>query len=65
MFTSAAACGSRCRPRWRPRTLRRGQAVRLNEALTVVEAGGFERIGEVCALREVLADDDEPEAGRS
>ncbi|HEY0637530.1 MAG TPA: proteasome ATPase [Pseudonocardiaceae bacterium] len=38
--------------------LRRGQAVRLNEALTVVEAGGFESIGEVCALREVLADGD-------
>jgi len=36
--------------------LRRGQAVRLNEALTVVEAGTFETIGEVCALREVLAD---------
>ncbi|ADJ46671.1 vesicle-fusing ATPase [Amycolatopsis mediterranei S699] len=37
--------------------LRRGQALRLNEALTVVEAGGFERTGEVCALREVLAAD--------
>jgi proteasome-associated ATPase len=36
--------------------LRRGQSVRLNEALTVVEAGAFETIGEVCALREVLAD---------
>jgi len=34
--------------------LRRGQAVRLNEALTVVEAGSFETIGEVCALREIL-----------
>jgi len=38
--------------------LRRGQSVRLNEALTVVEAGAFESIGEVCALREVLADGD-------
>jgi proteasome-associated ATPase len=38
-------------------SLRRGQALRLNEALTVVEAGGFERTGEVCALREVLAAD--------
>ncbi|MGI8813967.1 MAG: proteasome ATPase [Pseudonocardia sp.] len=37
--------------------LGRGQTVRLNEALTVVEAGEFERTGEVCALREVL---DEP-----
>jgi proteasome-associated ATPase len=34
----------------------RGQTVRLNEALTVVEAGDFERTGEVCALREVLLD---------
>jgi proteasome-associated ATPase len=34
--------------------LRRGQSVRLNEAMTVVEAGAFELTGEVCALREVL-----------
>jgi proteasome-associated ATPase len=34
--------------------LRRGQSVRLNEALTVVEAGTFESTGEVCMLREVL-----------
>jgi proteasome-associated ATPase len=34
--------------------LARGQTVRLNEALTVVEAGAYERIGEVCSLREVL-----------
>ncbi|MET7996691.1 proteasome ATPase [Amycolatopsis sp. NPDC005232] len=40
-------------------SLRRGQALRLNEALTVVEGGGFERTGEVCALREVLAPEDE------
>ena len=36
--------------------LQSGQTVRLNEALTVVEAGDFERIGEVCGLREVLSD---------
>nr|MDQ3990452.1 proteasome ATPase [Actinomycetota bacterium] len=35
--------------------LRRGQSVRLNEALTVVEAGSFEATGEVCALREILS----------
>lgn len=35
--------------------LRSGQTVRLNEALTVVEANDYERIGEVCALREVLS----------
>ena len=34
-----------------------GQQVRLNEALTVVEAGSFERVGEVFTLREVLEDD--------
>ncbi|HEU5474818.1 MAG TPA: proteasome ATPase [Actinophytocola sp.] len=37
--------------------LRRGQSVRLNEALTVVEAGAFERIGEVTTLRELLTPD--------
>ncbi len=36
--------------------LARGQTVRLNEAMTVVEAGTFERTGEVCALRELLLD---------
>jgi proteasome-associated ATPase len=36
--------------------LRRGQSVRLNEALTIVEAGDFERIGEVSTLRELLAE---------
>jgi proteasome-associated ATPase len=36
--------------------LNRGQSVRLNEALTVVEAGRYETTGEVCALREVLTD---------
>ena len=35
--------------------LRRGQSVRLNEALTVVQATSFEATGEVCALREILA----------
>jgi proteasome-associated ATPase len=37
----------------------RGQSVRLNEALTVVEAGDFEQTGEVCTLREVLTTDPE------
>ncbi|MEU5692195.1 proteasome ATPase [Actinosynnema sp. NPDC020468] len=35
-----------------------GQSVRLNEALTVVEGGDFERTGEVCTLREVLESSD-------
>ncbi|NNG34494.1 proteasome ATPase [Nakamurella aerolata] len=37
--------------------LRRGQQLRLNEALTVVEAAGFEATGEVSTLREVLGAD--------
>jgi len=37
--------------------LQRGQQVRLNEALTVVEGGAFERVGEVSSLREVIGDD--------
>ena len=39
--------------------------MRLNEALTVVEAGDFERIGEVCALREVLSEPTVELAGRA
>jgi proteasome-associated ATPase len=46
-------------------SLQRGQALRLNEALTVVEGGGFERTGEVCSLREVLAPDVEGESRRA
>ncbi len=38
-------------------SLERGQQLRLNEALTVVEASQFDVIGEVCALREVLGGD--------
>jgi proteasome-associated ATPase len=34
--------------------LKHGQSVRLNEALTVVEAGEFEQTGEVCTLKELL-----------
>jgi proteasome-associated ATPase len=45
--------------------LRSGQTVRLNEALTVVEGGEFERIGEVCALREVLSEPTAELAGRA
>ncbi|RJQ79891.1 proteasome ATPase [Pseudonocardiaceae bacterium YIM PH 21723] len=40
-----------------------GQTVRLNEALTVVEGGAFERTGEVCSLRELLHADDGEVAG--
>ncbi len=37
--------------------LQKGQQLRLNEALTVVEGGRFELVGEVCALRELLGVD--------
>lgn len=36
--------------------LKQGQTVRLNEALTVVEAGTFEAVGEISTLREILSD---------
>ncbi|WP_026425533.1 proteasome ATPase [Actinokineospora inagensis] len=45
--------------------LRRGQSVRLNEALTVVEGGGFERTGEVSTLRELLLGEGEDIASRA
>ncbi len=45
--------------------LRSGQTVRLNEALTVVEAGDWEKTGEVCALREVLSEPTADKAGRA
>ncbi len=37
--------------------LRRGQQLRLNEALTVVEGAGYDVVGEVSTLREVLGTD--------
>ncbi|MFF5987416.1 proteasome ATPase [Prauserella flavalba] len=46
-------------------SLQRGQSVRLNEALTVVEGGSFERTGEVCALREVLLPETEGGSSRA
>ncbi|WP_166847361.1 proteasome ATPase [Isoptericola sp. BMS4] len=37
--------------------LRPGQEVRLNEAMTVVSAGGFEQVGELVTVKEVIDDD--------
>src|SRR5690606_20133434 len=45
--------------------LKRGQTLRLNEALAGVEAGDFERTGEVCALRELLPAAADGEAERA
>lgn len=38
-------------------TLRPGQEVMLNEALTVVEAGGYEEVGELVTVKELLGTD--------
>jgi proteasome-associated ATPase len=57
VFTSGRRMRVAVSPAVEVEELRRGQSVRLNEALTVVEAGSFETIGEVCALREVLEGD--------
>jgi proteasome-associated ATPase len=59
VFTAGRKMRVACSPAVEVDELRRGQSVRLNEALTIVEAGTFERIGEVSTLREVLAEPDE------
>ncbi|HYQ63678.1 proteasome ATPase [Actinophytocola sp.] len=61
VFTAGRKMRVACSPAVEVGDLRRGQSVRLNEALTIVEAGAFERIGEVSTLRELLAEaDDSP-----
>ncbi|MFC4852516.1 proteasome ATPase [Actinophytocola glycyrrhizae] len=61
VFTAGRKMRVACSPAVEVGDLRRGQSVRLNEALTIVEAGSFERIGEVSTLRELLAEvDDSP-----
>ncbi|GAA5103458.1 proteasome ATPase [Haloechinothrix salitolerans] len=54
VFTSGRKMRVSVSPTVDVESLRRGQALRLNEALTVVESGDYERTGEVYALREVL-----------
>jgi len=46
-------------------TLRPGQEVRLNEALTVVEAGGYETVGEIVTVKELLGEDRALVVGRA
>jgi proteasome-associated ATPase len=65
VFTSGRRMRVAVSPAVATADLRSGQTVRLNEALTVVEAGEYERIGEVCALREVLAEPVGDLAGRA
>jgi len=56
VFTSGRKMRLTCSPNIDVSSLRKGQTVRLNEALTVVEAGSYESVGEISTLREVLAD---------
>src|SRR5689334_19845346 len=65
VFTAGRKMRVACSPAVEVDELRRGQSVRLNEALTIVEAGTFERIGEVSTLRELLAEPDDQPALRA
>ncbi len=56
VFTSGRKMRLTCSPNIDVKVLKKGQTVRLNEALTVVEAGTFESVGEISTLREILAD---------
>src|SRR6478735_6542455 len=56
VFTSGRKMRLTCSPNIDTTVLKQGQTVRLNEALTVVEAGNFESVGEISTLREVLDD---------
>ncbi|OBK78325.1 proteasome ATPase [Mycobacterium sp. 1164985.4] len=56
VFTSGRKMRLTCSPNIDTKSLKQGQTVRLNEALTVVEAGNFEAVGEISTLREILSD---------
>ncbi|WP_029108848.1 proteasome ATPase [Mycobacterium sp. URHD0025] len=56
VFTSGRKMRLTCSPNIETASLKQGQTVRLNEALTVVEAGNFESVGEISTLREILSD---------
>ncbi|MEE2032471.1 proteasome ATPase [Rhodococcus chondri] len=56
VFTSGRKMRVAVSPNLELDTFAPGQTVRLNEALTVVEVGGFERVGEITTLRELLDD---------
>ncbi|MEN3302216.1 MAG: proteasome-associated ATPase [Pseudonocardia sp.] len=65
VFTSGRKMRVAVSPAVETPELRSGQTVRLNEALTVVEACDWEKTGEVCALREVLSEPTADTAGRA
>ncbi len=56
VYTSGRKMRLTCSPNIDTSELHYGQSVRLNEALTVVEAGNFDQTGELGTLREVLDD---------
>jgi len=56
VFTSGRKMRVAVSPNLELDDFRPGQTVRLNEALTIVEAGEFERVGEITTLRELLDD---------
>ncbi|WP_149359214.1 proteasome ATPase [Lolliginicoccus suaedae] len=56
VFTSGRRMRLQCSPNIDASALRKGQTVRLNEALTIIEAGSFEQVGEISTLRELLDD---------
>ena len=56
VFTSGRKMRLTCSPNIEVGSLKQGQTVRLNEALTVVEAGTYESVGEISTLREILSD---------
>ncbi|TSE01657.1 proteasome ATPase [Skermania sp. ID1734] len=54
VFTSGRKMRLNCSPNIDVSTMKQGQTVRLNEALTIVEVGNYERVGEITTLREIL-----------
>ncbi|MET7771096.1 proteasome ATPase [Nocardia sp. NPDC005366] len=56
VFTSGRKMRLTCSPNIDTAVLEYGQTVRLNEALTVVEAGIYDAVGEIGTLREILDD---------
>jgi len=56
VFTSGRKMRLTLSPNIEAASLKQGQTVRLNEALTVVEATTFEAVGEISTLREILSD---------
>ncbi|MFZ2510460.1 MAG: proteasome ATPase [Gordonia sp. (in: high G+C Gram-positive bacteria)] len=58
VFTSGRKMRLNVSPNIEMEQLERGQILRLNEALNVVEALAYEGVGEIATLREVLGDGD-------